>query len=328
MGIVSEHIDAFPFDRPPRIVRHREELLLAEPLPSPKRPPRPLRPIEAVHYPAEFVPKDFEPPAGVYESDHLRVERQSMSGFRQPFYHRNCDVDELSYQVFGTRTLMTELGTVRLEPGDFSRIPVAVAHDNHADTDIHVLFYVPAPVEERYPAARASELLVPPFAGWTDGTRNLMTTECLGGPEHDTVMAQVDERMLLEQVENEAERIRVLRPEPDAEGTTWLYRSDRAWIGRTFVSASDGRTYRTHRDADEIQYQISGRRTLVTQLGALHLEPGDFVRVPVGIAFTSIVTEPSAHVTLLSALAVPQVAEGTKTGRRLTPAELEELRHG
>ncbi|MFC4911799.1 hypothetical protein [Actinomadura gamaensis] len=326
MGLVHEIIDGFDAAEPVRRVARREELLLGAPLPSPMRPPRAYRPIEAVHFPAHFVPQGFEPPRGIFESDHLRVERQTMAGFRQPFYHRNCDVDELSYQVHGTRTLMTERGSLDLVAGDFSRIPVTVAHDNHAHDDIHILFYVPAHVEELRPPVRASELVLPPFAGWTPEVRNLMTTECLGGPEHDVVMTPVDERLLLEQANAEPERINVLRASGDDGQTEWLYRSAQVRIGHTTIERSDGREYRTHRDADDIQYQISGRRVLVTQLGVLELEPGDFVRVPVGVAFTSIVTEPSAHLTVLSALAVPQVAETTKTGTVLGVPELDALR--
>ncbi|MCP2335758.1 hypothetical protein [Actinomadura rupiterrae] len=328
MGLVHEVIDAFDAAEPVRRVARREELLLGAPLPSPKRPPRAYRPIGAAHFPAHFVPQGFEPPKGIFESDFLRIERQTMAGFRQPFYHRNCDVDELSYQVYGTRTLMTELGSLDLVPGDFSRIPVTVAHDNHAHDDIHLLFYVPAHVAELRPAVRTSELVLPPFEGWKPEVRNLMTTECLGGPEHDIVMTPVDEQLLLEQADVEPERINVLRPsgEPGADGTHWLYRSARVRIGHTAIDRSDGREYRTHRDADDVQYQISGRRVLVTQLGVLELEPGDFVRIPVGVAFTSIVTEPSTHLTVLSALAVPQVTESTKTGQVLGVPDLDRLR--
>src|SRR5579884_2643034 len=143
MTIVQEHLDTFPFDAPPRVLARREELLIAEALPSPNRPPRIFPPIEAIHFPAEFEPAEFAHPRGVYESDFIRIEWQTMGGFRQPFYHRNCDVDELSYQVFGQRTLMTEHGTVELTAGDFARIPVTVAHDNYGRDDIHILFYIP-----------------------------------------------------------------------------------------------------------------------------------------------------------------------------------------
>ncbi|WP_019631000.1 hypothetical protein [Actinomadura atramentaria] len=323
MGIVREIIDSFDTARPAREALRREELLLAQPLPSPKRPPREYRPIEVVHFPPHFVPQGFEPPKGIFESDHLRIERQTMAGFRQPFYHRNCDVDELSYQVFGTRHLVTEWGTVELAAGDFSRIPVTVAHDNFAHDDIHILFYVPEPVEECVPATRTSELRVPPYPGWEVSTRNLMTTECLGGPETDTVMTQVDERLLLDQAKLEDGRITVLHPDSPA---SVLYRSAQVRIEHHSVERSDGRVYRMHRDADDIQYQISGRRTLVTQLGTVQLEPGDFVRVPVSVSFTSIVTEPSEHLTVVSALAVPQVAAATRTGERAIVEELDELR--
>ncbi|MFB4300294.1 hypothetical protein [Actinomadura sp. NTSP31] len=326
MGTVKESFEAFPFDAPPRLFQRREEQLLGDPHTPPGGPPRGRDhpPIEVVHFDAEYVRRAFAPPRGVYESDFMRLEWQTMNG-RQPFYHRNCDVDEMSFQVAGVRSLMTEFGTVDLVPGDFSRIPVGVAHDNYGREDIHVLFYVPAPVVEAVPADRTSEMAIPPFEGWEPAEVNEMITECLAGPGHDIVLAPADERALLEQAEGETGRIQVLRP-GDAAGTTWLYRSSHVLIGRTVAEASDGRVYRRIRNAEEIQYQTSGRRTLVTQRGTVPLEPGDFVKVPAGIAFTSIHHEPSTHLTVASARPVPQVSEATRTAERLPATAIEALR--
>ncbi|MDT0306614.1 hypothetical protein RM780_06520 [Streptomyces sp. DSM 44917] len=324
MGIVQEVIDAFPFDGRPLLLERDEDLLLAPPLPSRKQL-RAHPPVEAVHFPPEYIEREFSHPRGIYESDFLRVEWQTMNN-RQPFYHRNCDVDEMSFQVAGERTLMTELGTVELTPGDFSRIPVAIAHDNYGRRDIHLLFYVPAPVEELQPAVRTAQPLETPFPGWEAAHTNELITECLGGPEHDIVMAPADERLLLGHADRVAERIRLQRPDEDAEGTTWLYGSRDLLIGRADAAFSDGRTYTRHRNATEIQYQISGTRTLVTQRGSLHLEPGDFVSIPVGIAFTSIHGGPSRHIVLASAREVPRVADATKKGEPITAAEADALR--
>ncbi|HEX2312459.1 MAG TPA: hypothetical protein VHJ17_01920 [Thermomonospora sp.] len=325
MATVHEHLETFPFDAQPRVFERREELLLAEPLPAAKKRFRDHPPIEVVHFTPTYVEQPFAHPRGVYESDFLRLEWQTMNN-RQPFYHRNMDVDEMSYQVTGERTLMTDLGTVELTPGDFSRLPVGCAHDNYGREDIHLLFYTPAPVAELRPEVRRGELVIPPFPGWEAETVNELTTECLGGPGHDVVMAQADERLILEQVKHETDPIKVLRPDPTAAGTTWLYRSHLIMIGRTYAEASAGRVYRRIRNAEEIQYQISGTRTLVTQRGTVLLEPGDFVRIPVGIAFTSIHPEPSAHLTLVSGREVPQVHEGTRTAERVPVEELERLR--
>ncbi|KAB8213579.1 hypothetical protein BDV33DRAFT_184482 [Aspergillus novoparasiticus] len=101
--------------------------------------------------------------------------------FRQPFYHRNMDVDEISLQVHGERTLMTELGTVELRPGDWSRIPVGIAHDNYGRKEIHLLFYIVAPVVEAGSITSTSERKEVPFDGWTASTKAIeMVTECLG----------------------------------------------------------------------------------------------------------------------------------------------------
>ncbi|MFC6880799.1 MULTISPECIES: hypothetical protein [Actinomadura] len=326
MGTVHEHFETFPFNTAPRVLRRQEELLLAEPStgPSGRKYWRDHPPIEVVHFNPEYQEHSFGPPRGVYESDFMRLEWQSMVG-RQPFYHRNCDVDEISYQVTGARTLMSEAGSVDLEPGDFSRLPVGVAHDNYGRQDIHVLFYVPAPVTEERPADRTSRPAIPPFPGWEPAVVNELVTECLGGPGHDIVPARADELALLEYAEEHDERLQILRP-GDEPGTTWLYRSADVLIGRTFAESSDGRVYRRIRNAEQIDYQLRGHRTLVTQRGTVRLEPGDFARIPVGVAFTSIHRGPSAHITVVSAREVPQVAEATGTAERLPADEIERLR--
>lgn len=326
MGTVQESLEAFPFDAAPRVFRRREEQLLGDPVVRPGAPRmgRDHPPIEVVHLGAEYVDRPFAPPRGVYESDFLRLEWQTMNG-RQPFYHRNCDVDEMSFQVTGVRTLMTDIGSVDLVAGDFSRIPVGVVHDNYGREDIHILFYVPAPVHEAIPAERTSRAAIPPFDGWEPSEINEMITECLAGPGHDIVLAPADEQALLEHAATETDRIQVLRP-GDAPGTTWVYRSSDVLIGRTWAQASDGRVYRRIRNAQEIQFQLDGRRTLVTQRGTVRLEPGDFVKVPAGIAFTSIHHEPSTHLTVVSAREVPRVTEATRTAERLPAAEIEALR--
>ncbi|WP_113705120.1 hypothetical protein [Nonomuraea lactucae] len=310
--IVNEVIDGLPYNPEVRTVARRRDLLLSDPPAGPVKLWQDLTPLEAVHFPQEYVHEGFAPPRGVYESDFLRVEWQKMD-FRQPFYHRNCDVDEISYQIAGERTLMTELGSVEQRPGDFSRIPVGVAHDNYGRQESHILFYVPAPVtEESAWAVKRSEPVFPPFPGWAPRTVTELVTECLGGPEHDVSAFQTDEQLLLDRKGEEA--IQVLRaPDP---GTTWLYRSAHVWIGSTRLAPSDGSAFHRHRSADEIQYQISGRRTLISQRGTLDLEPGDFVRVPLGCAFTSVCEEQSTHLTLLSGRPVPQVAPAAKTARR------------
>ncbi|WP_067479106.1 hypothetical protein [Actinomadura hibisca] len=326
MSAVHEHFETFPFTAAPRVFLREEELLLAGPLAAAdgRKRWRDHPPIEVVHFPPEYVEQPFAHPRGVYESAHLRLEWQTMNN-RQPFYHRNCDVDEMSYQVAGVRSLMTDLGSVDLVPGDFSRLPVGVAHDNYGREDIHVLFYVPAPVSEAHPADRVSEVLIPPFDGWEPVVTNELITECLGGTGHDIVMAPMDELTLLEHAKTETERLQILRP-ADTPGTTWLYRSADVLIGRVWNEASDGRVYRRIRNAVEIQYQLSGERTLVTQRGTVRLVPGDFVQIPVGVAFTSVHAEPSAHIVLDSARELPRVAEATKVAERLPAARIEELR--
>jgi mannose-6-phosphate isomerase-like protein (cupin superfamily) len=330
MSTVQERFETFPFDTEPRVIDRQEDLLLADPVlpPGAVKLCRDHPPIEVVHcdagFPDRSPPPSSEAPIAVYGSEHLRLEWRTMDG-RQSFYHRNCDAAEISFQIAGRRTLMTDLGTVELGPGDFSRIPVGVAHDNYGREDVHLLFYVPAPVDEALPAARTSEVLIPPFEGWEPVITNELITECLAGPDNDVVMAPTDELGLLEHAKDEPERIRVLRP-ADVPGMTWLYTSSHAHIGRALHASGDGRVYRRIRNADEIQYQVSGHRTLVTQRGTVELGPGDFVQIPVGVAFTSIHREPSEHIAVVTAREVHRVGEVARTGERFAAEAIEALR--
>ena len=327
MSIVVETLDVFPFTAMPRRIRRQERLLLGQPIPGrgPVQLWQDLPPLEAAHFDQDWAPVAFAAPRGVFESRHLRLEWQTMD-FRQPFYHRNADVDEMSFQIAGERTLMTELGTVEHRPGDFSRIPRGVAHDNLGRKQSHLLFYVPAPAEELQAPIRTSAATFPPFPGWEPGDLNELITECLGGPEHDVAISPIDEQLLLSQVDAEHDRINVLHPTETGDGTTWLYRTDKVQIGRTNASRSVGREYRRHLDADEVQYQIDGHRTLVTQRGRLDLGPGDFVRIPVGCAFTSVHAAPSSHVTVASAISIPQVAPVSAKADTVDLEEIELLR--
>ncbi len=327
MGVVVEHLDAFPIeDSPPRKIQRDERLLLSKPQAGPvKLLQHDL--LGAVHFPVEFIPAKFSPPRGIYECDHIRLEWQQMANFRQPFYHRNADVDEMSYQVVGERTLMTEHGTVELRPGDYSRIPVGVAHDNFGRNEIHLLFYVPAPVIECGPVAKKARFITPPYEGWESKVLPEVMTECLGAPHCDISASQVDETLLLSYAKDadDDKLISVLQSSPSCKGETeWKYKSKHVWIGHTELNRSTGPPkYRRHRRADEIQCQITGRRTLITQRGIISLDPGDFINIPNGVAFTEHVADNSTHITVLTYHHVEPKAEIVKTATPTT----EEVRN-
>jgi uncharacterized cupin superfamily protein len=223
---------------------------------------------------------------------------------RQPFYHRNADVDELSFQVSGPRTTLTEHGTVEMRPGLFSRIPVGVAHDNYGREAVHLLFYIPAPVGEAVPVTLRGEYRNPAFEGWQPRAIEELITSCLGGPECDLALSLTDEALLLREAENleESQRLPIIRPTADVDGgSQWLYKSQHVWIGFTRQSSSQGASspkdtvYRRHRRADEIQAQIKGSRTIISQRGIVRLEPGDFATIPQGVAFTDVVEDSQSH---------------------------------
>ncbi|MFJ6730122.1 hypothetical protein ACIQPQ_35005 [Streptomyces sp. NPDC091281] len=325
MRTVTEVLATVFSDRPDPRVERDELLLLSPPHPN----PFPVKlwsdhePLSVVHFPQEYEAVPFAPPRGVYESARVRVEWQTMDN-RQPFYHRNCDVDEISYQIAGERTLMTELGVVEHRPGEFSRIPRGVAHDNLGRRESHLLFYSPAPVTEEAAPDRRSAPVLPPFPGWEPGDVNEAVTQCMGTPGHDITVAPVDELRLLDHVLLDERRLNVLDL-PDAPGATRLYASDAFVLAAVRQTAAAPRTYTRTLDADEIQYQISGRRTLVSQRGVVDLGPGDFVRIPLGVAHTALCSGESRHLALWSDRDLPQIAPATKTAVYPAPGDLTDL---
>ena len=101
------------------------------------------------------------------------------------------------------------------------------------------------------------------------------------------------------------------------DGDPWFVASDVATVLGYSATAAMTRTL----DADEIQYQISGTRTLFSQRGVVTLGPGDFVRIPLGIAHASVVDDESAtHLSLLSHRELSQVAESTRFAESATEA--------
>ena len=91
----------------------------------------------------------------------------------------------------------------------------------------------------------------------------------------------------------------MIRVDPVASGTQWLYKTPHVWVGQTVTEPTTERAYLKHLACDEIQYQVSGRRTLITQRGMVRLEPGEMVSVPLGCSFASICDERSDHISIL-----------------------------
>ncbi|PXX71518.1 hypothetical protein DFR70_101952 [Nocardia tenerifensis] len=319
---VVEDVVVMGSDQPLYSVERDEHLLLSPPHPG--RGGKQLwsdhPPLTVVHFPQQYEPRPFAPPRGVYENDESRVEWQTMNG-RQPFYHRNCDVEEIGYQIAGERTLLSELGIIEFQPGEFSRIPRGVAHDNYGRQDSHLLFYLAAPATELVAGVRTSQPVSPPFPGWEPGPVNESVTQCMGAHGHDITMFPVDEQLLLDRVHQERERMAVLRG-GDEPGRTWLYEVPKMRLGTVTVEPGAPRRYRRTLDADEIQYQASGRRTLITQRGIVDLGPGDFVRIPLGVAHANVNIEAGQYITLLSHRELPQVAETARTADPYSPQRL------
>jgi hypothetical protein len=64
----------------------------------------------------------------------------------------------------------------------------------------------------------------------------------------------------------------------------------------------------------------------VSQHGLVELGPGDFVRIPLGVAYSSMTAEESRYLTLLSDRALPQVAKTSRTAVVCTPEAIAAAR--
>lgn len=309
MKIVSETICGEPFDRPVRVIERMESLLLQSPPAPMMRFLSPeLAPLPIYHFGVDYVPVEFARPRGVFEGATLRLEWQTMDG-RQPFYHRNADVDEIGYQICGGRTLITECGTIEFEKGQFARIPVGVAHDNYGREDIHLILYFHGPAEPVVKPVAHGEYRVPPFPGWEPKPMVEVTTNNLGGPNGAVGYSMVDEDLLLGAAQRFADKLEVIEPQAPAGEIEWLYRAPKIWLGHTLLERTVERRYLRRLGADEIQYQAEGTRTIVSQRGVATLEPGDFICIPRGCAHANVTDGVSKHISLLTTEPVPPAAE-------------------
>ncbi|KAM0664528.1 hypothetical protein ACQRIU_006386 [Beauveria bassiana] len=302
--MVTEIFDALPESENIIKVHKNEELLLTFPKPDERKMWRDPEMIKVVTVAHRWFPAGFAPPRDIFKSDALRLEWQQMD-FRQPFYHRNMDVEEISLQVDGQRTLMTELGSVDLRPGDWSRIPVGIAHDNYGRKEVHLLFYIIAPAVETGQTTATAQRKAIPFEGWTPSTSAIeLVTECLGARGCDLAVSLLDEAHLLKTGAESNDQLVIQRATghagQDSAQIEWLYKSARVWLGSHHLLHEPGRVYRCHRRAVAIHYQISGVRTLVSQLGTVELHPGDLVSIPRGVAYTSIVAGESTNAVVLA----------------------------
>ena len=323
--IVTERLDAVPVDDSVREVQREESLLHQWPNPEPMNIWHKYNPIGSIHLPLQYTTKKFQPPQAVFESKFIHIEYQNLQG-RQPFYHRNVDVDEISYHAVGKRQVLTEIGCVNLEVGDMARIPVGVGHDNHAEEDVHILFYIPQDVTENIPPYRTSEYVMPPYEGWKAANSIEFITDNLGSVGSDLMTFYTDEQSLLDNVKGTSERMQVVRSS-GVEGLEWLYKSENIWLGFNLFSDSNGKTYTRHRKAEEVQIQVKGTRWLITQRGTLQMEPGDTVNIPLGTAFTSVAHEENKYITVLMRYPAPAKKDFTKMAEPTTLKLLEQARN-
>lgn len=267
MSVVVETIDVFPLDRPSRSIQRDERRLFEKPgAAQMKFLAAQTEPLQVYTFPATYSELAYGPPTGVFDGEGLRLEWQTING-RQPFYHRNADADEIGFWVCGERTLMTGLGIIEMRPGDFSCIPVTVAHDNFGRKDIHVIFNVHGSASPLVAPRALSEDGFPPFVGWQESMPVEVTINELGTPRSDVASGMADETTMLDEAIHCDEKIPILRAPEATDQVEWIYKAPRIWIGHTCINKATTRSYIRHMGADEIQYQVNGSRTLLSERG-------------------------------------------------------------
>ena len=166
---------------------------------------------------------------------------------------------------------------------------------------------------------------MPPFPGWEGKNSIEYITEHLSEMGTDTSTFYTNERMLLDNADTSSERMAVVRAS-GSQGLEWMYKSENIWIGFNSCANDQGDRYTRHRMAHELQIQTKGRRSLVTQRGTLHMEPGDFATIPLGCAFTSVAHEESVYIVVLMRYPAMPKSEFTKMAEPTTEDLLQQVR--
>ncbi|PTU19746.1 hypothetical protein P175DRAFT_0532691 [Aspergillus ochraceoroseus IBT 24754] len=321
MPMITELIDSIPEASEISHLQHDENLFLQSSDPNDCPMSKDSAPLAAIHSRQDFVTMKFGPPRDIYGGNSLRLEWQQMDN-RQPFYHRNGDAYEISYQVSGERTLITGLGSIKLHPGEFCLIPPSVTHDNYGRREVHILFYIFGPVEESGKITGIAELKPTPFDGWSPQMVTEMYNTGLGETGCDFTTSTLDEVLLTNGRLNNHPQSHLLLTARQPLGLNsepeWVYKSPSVWIGGWRLEHSPGHVYYRHSLADAIQCQIRGKRLVVSQRGMILMEPGDFISIPRGCAYTSIISDESFHIQILTTNAVIEKAELSKTASEIS----------
>lgn len=104
-----------------------------------------LERLDAREYLAGYIAGVDRPPPHVWETaDGAFAVQVSNLNAAQPFYHRSMTHAEIHIPIVGDRTVETENGTLRQEPGQFLYIPRGLAHRNigHGPENLFVVVYI------------------------------------------------------------------------------------------------------------------------------------------------------------------------------------------
>ena len=89
--------------------------------------------IEVINvFSKDLTPENYDKAEGtpqtLFQAEGLNVDLSKRTKEAMPFWHRNCDYDELIFCVKGSIHWETELGKVTLREGEMFRIPRGIAH--------------------------------------------------------------------------------------------------------------------------------------------------------------------------------------------------------
>jgi mannose-6-phosphate isomerase class I len=131
-----------------------------------------------------------------------------------------------------------------------------------------------------------------------------------------------DEKLLLSGAATDSRKLEVVNA---GEESRCVYSSPLFRMSQASTQRDAGREYRRNLNFDELQIQVRGTRTLVSEVGCVDLVPGDFVRIPAGIAHASI-GGASLSLQVQSAKPLRRRADPAKFGEPRSLEQVEALR--
>lgn len=288
---IKEFATRYGRSGPPTFFERDHEALVGAAKPSRRAIPV-FRPFDMIGEPHK--------PVVIWQNVDAKFGVESMAG-PEPYFRRNLDFDEITFQWAGHTRLECEYGTFEIGPGESTLIPAGISHRHIGTPDsLRVFVHTNEPVE----VTLGEDKMV---------THTEFEVTRIGGPSLGngavtTPKDTVTERMYLWEEPEEIDELE--RPYEDLVGGATLGRGMQKirvfdfFESRTGVDKGPGptfyvsptfhaETYNTagdmlafHRglDSDETWWQFCGESTNESEFGKFMLLPGEANHAPPGIA--------------------------------------------